>query len=166
MHLDQNRYRTLAQNPRCLNNPNQNLGTLAQTMGSLASASPASVKAMGAEGVCLCGKAETPHVLPGAVRVTGKLPPEVIQRVIRQATPQFRSCYKRALGDHSELEGSVTVVFTINARGGVVNAHDDHSTLASAATVACMLQVVSALKFAQPPSGEVEVVESWQFKPG
>ena len=52
-----------------------------------------------------------PSLREGAVQVNGRLPPEVIQRIVRQNFGRFRLCYEDGLKSNPELAGRVTVKF-------------------------------------------------------
>ncbi len=99
--------------------------------------------------VCTCG----------GVSVNGRLPPEVIQRVVRQNMGRFRYCYERALEGHPELRGRVVTRFLI-ARDGSVAASEDvtqETDLADASAVACIGRGFAALSFPAPEGGTVNV---------
>src|SRR5687767_8833631 len=56
-----------------------------------------------------------PQLRQGSTRVEGpgRLPPEVIQRIVRQNFGRFRLCYETELKKQPELTGKVEVTFTI-----------------------------------------------------
>ena len=53
----------------------------------------------------------------GATQVNGRLPPEVIQRIVRQNFGRFRLCYENGLRNNPNLQGRVTVKFVIDRSG-------------------------------------------------
>ncbi|MFO0555894.1 MAG: AgmX/PglI C-terminal domain-containing protein [Polyangiaceae bacterium] len=90
------------------------------------------------------------------VEVTsGKLPPEVIQRVVRSRFDDFRGCQRRAAGDPS---GTVRVRFVIEEDGSVRDVEDAGSDLADPSVVACVERAFEAMKFPAPTGGTIEVV--------
>jgi Ca-activated chloride channel family protein len=103
------------------------------------------------EGVCLCGDgrdvSKAPRVRAGAVTVRGKLPPEVVQRIVRGQLGNLRRCYERALGANPALTGTVRVAFTIDTAGRVISARDAGSTLPDADGVACIVNLFAELHF-------------------
>jgi outer membrane biosynthesis protein TonB len=110
-----------------------------------------------------------PHV-PGlraeATTVNGRLPPEVIQRIVRSSFGAIRRCYDAGLARDAGLKGLVRVRFVIGRDGRVSEARDESSTLADAEVVACIVNTFAALSFPQPEGGVVTVVYPIAFRPG
>jgi len=48
--------------------------------------------------------------------VNGRLPPEVIQRIVRQNFGRFRNCYESSLRTNPSLTGRVAVKFRHRSR--------------------------------------------------
>lgn len=107
-----------------------------------------------------------PRVRMGAVNVTGRLPPEVIQRIVRQNFGRFRLCYEQGLTQNPNLEGRVTTRFTINASGEVAGAQNGGSDIPDASVVSCVVNAMSGLSFPQPEGGSVVVAYPIMFSPG
>jgi hypothetical protein len=107
-----------------------------------------------------------PVVRQGATTVSGRLPPEVIQRIVRQNFGRFRLCYENGLRANPNLSGRVTVRFSIGRDGSVDNVADGGSDLPSAAVVACVVRSFGALSFPQPEGGLVTVNYPIIFAPG
>jgi hypothetical protein len=93
-----------------------------------------------------------------AAQVNGRLPPEVVQRIVRQSHGRFRFCYERGLARDPSLEGRVTVRFVIARDGSVSTAQDGGSELRDADVVSCVVRGFSSLSFPQPEGGIVTVV--------
>lgn len=110
-------------------------------------------------------RSRAPRVRMGVATVSGRLPPEVIQRVVRQNYGRMRVCYEQGLGTDPNLEGRVGVRFVIGADGAVIAASDAGSTIASARVVACVVQAFRTLTFPNPEGGVVAVVYPIQFGP-
>ncbi|WP_437813809.1 AgmX/PglI C-terminal domain-containing protein [Sorangium sp. So ce1078] len=110
-------------------------------------------------------RAAAPSVRMGAVQVSGRLPPEVIQRIVRQSFGRFRLCYESALQRDAGLQGRVAVRFTIDRSGAVVNARDGGSDLPDGAVVSCVVRAFHALSFPAPEGGSVDVVYPVLFAP-
>jgi hypothetical protein len=108
----------------------------------------------------------TPGARAGATSVSGRLPPEVIQRIVRQNYGVFRACYEAGLAKEPELEGLVRVAFVIGRDGKVSQSRDDGSTLPDPDVVACVVAGFRKLSFPQPEGGIVTVVYPIQFSPG
>ena len=87
-----------------------------------------------------------------------RLPPEVIQRTVRQNFGRFRSCYERGLAGDSKLEGRVAVRFVIARDGSVASAAEAGSDLPNARVVACVVHAYYGPCFPEPTGGIVTVV--------
>lgn len=91
--------------------------------------------------------------------ITGKLPPEVIRRIVRQHLGRIRLCYEKALVSKPALEGKVTVRFVISKSGAVASASDaGGSTIADKNVIDCALKVFKAMSFPAPADGAIVVV--------
>lgn len=106
-----------------------------------------------------------PSLRQGAVMVNGKLPTEVIQRIIRQNFGRFRLCYENGLRTNAKLAGRVTVKFTIEKSGAVVNPGDGGSDLPDKTVIGCVVKGFSNLSFPSPASGIVNVTYPIIFAP-
>jgi hypothetical protein len=98
-------------------------------------------------------------------QVSGRLPPEVIQRVVRANFGRFRGCYERGLVKNPTLQGRVTGRFLIARDGSVAHASDGGSDLPDAGVVACVVSAFSALSFPVPEGGTVVVEYPLSFSP-
>ncbi len=94
----------------------------------------------------------------GATTVNGRLPPEVVQRVVRQNFGRFNLCYSNALRDNPSLKGRVTAKLVINRDGSVGSTQDGGSDLPDQNVIQCVLRGIGNLSFPQPESGVVTVV--------
>ncbi|WP_437275102.1 AgmX/PglI C-terminal domain-containing protein [Sorangium sp. So ce375] len=106
-----------------------------------------------------------PMVRMGATQVSGRLPPEVIQRIVRQNFGRFRLCYERGLQRDPDLQGRVVVRFTIDQRGAIVNARDGGSDLPDGTVVSCVVRGFHDVIFPAPEGGNVDVVFPIRFSP-
>ena len=112
------------------------------------------------------GSKATPRLREGAVQVTGRLPPEVIRRIVRQNFGRFRLCYENGLRGHPGLAGRVSTRFVIDRSGSVASAANEGSDLPSASTVACVVRGFGNLSFPEPEAGgSVSVVFPITFSP-
>jgi hypothetical protein len=93
----------------------------------------------------------------------GRIPPEVVQRVVRERFGAFRSCYEQGLPRNPDLVGVVRVRFVIDRDGTVTSAQDDGSTVPDAAVVNCVVNEYSKLSFPRPEGGIVTVVYPIDF---
>jgi len=109
-------------------------------------------------------RARPPRVRMGATNVTGRLPPEVIQRIVRQNFGRFRLCYESALRNNPALRGTVVVRFVIGRDGRVANVSGS-GNLPDEAMVSCVVRAFYGLSFPQPEGGIVNVSYPIAFTP-
>ncbi len=107
-----------------------------------------------------------PKVRMGATTVSGRLPPEVIQRIVRQNYGRFRMCYEQGLGRNPNLEGRVSARFVIGRDGSVSNVSNGGSDLPDSGVVSCVVSAFYGLSFPQPEGGIVTVVYPIMLAPG
>lgn len=113
------------------------------------------------------GSGDTPPTLrQGSTTVSGRLAPEVIQRVVRQNYGRFRLCYENGLRANPTLMGKVVARYTIDATGKTVDVKDGGSTLADAAVVQCVLRGFGNFVYPKPDGGVVVVSYPILFEPG
>ncbi len=111
-------------------------------------------------------RSRPPQVRMGATTVTGSLPPEVVQRIVRQNYGRFRLCYENGLRNNPNLQGRVSVRFVIGRDGSVSNVGNAGSDLPDASVVACVVRSYQGLTFPEPEAGIVTVVYPIMFSPG
>jgi hypothetical protein len=104
--------------------------------------------------------------LVGSTNVSGHLPPEVIQRIVRQNYGRFRGCYESGLRGNPNLTGRVTARFIIGRDGAVSNAANGGSDLPDSGVVSCVLSQFYGLSFPSPENGIVTVSYPILFTPG
>ena len=127
----------------------------------LDAASPEALDAPDAGGRADAGSS----VRAGAVSVNGRLPTEVVQRVVRQNFGRFRLCYVGGLGANPGLQGRVTVKFVIDRDGTVTSTADGGSDLPDQGVVKCVVRAFGAVTFPPPEAGIVTVVYPLFFTP-
>ncbi|HEY2513961.1 MAG TPA: AgmX/PglI C-terminal domain-containing protein [Polyangiaceae bacterium] len=108
----------------------------------------------------------SPSLRQGATQVNGRLPPEVIQRIVRQNFGRFRLCYENGLRTNPNLQGRVAIKFVIDRSGSVSTASDGGSDLPDQSVVSCVVRGFGNLSFPQPEGGIVTVVYPIIFNPG
>jgi FHA domain len=111
-------------------------------------------------------KVSAPRIREGATSVNGRLPPEVIQRIVRQNFGRFRLCYENGMKNNPNLQGRVTVKFVIDRSGAVAMTADGGSDLPDQGVVQCVVRGFGNLSFPQPEGGMVTVVYPIMFNPG
>ena len=107
-----------------------------------------------------------PSLRQGATQVNGRLPPEVIQRIVRQNFGRFRLCYENGLRSNPNLAGRVAVRFVIDRTGAVSTSADGGSDMPDRGVVSCVVRGFGNLVFPQPEGGIVTVVYPIIFNPG
>jgi hypothetical protein len=98
-----------------------------------------------------------------ASHVSGRLPPEAVQRVVRQGFGRFRRCYDDVRREQPALSARVSTSFVIGRDGSVTSASssgDGPSRLG-----ACVADAFRALSFPRPEGGVVKVVYPIVFSP-
>ena len=103
-------------------------------------------------------RVRAPRIGGDEVAVNGRLPPEAIQRVVRQNDGRFRFCYENGLRANPTLAGRVTVKFVIDRHGAVAVASDGGSDLPDATVRQCVISSFTTLSFPEPANGTVMVV--------
>jgi hypothetical protein len=104
-----------------------------------------------------------PKLSQGATTVSGRLPPEVIQRIVRQNFGRLRLCYENGLRKDPTLGGEVRVKFVIDRTGSVATSQaaadvPAERALKDPAVVACVVRAFQGLSFPEPEGGIVTVV--------
>jgi hypothetical protein len=98
-------------------------------------------------------------------KVTGKLAPEPIVRIIRANFPKFRACYAEGLERDDSMKGTVTAKLTITAAGKLENvALASDSTLKDEAVRKCVLGVYQSLTFPLPDTGKAQVTSTIEYR--
>ncbi len=108
---------------------------------------------------------KAPTIRQGAITVNGRLPPEVISRIVRQNFGRFRLCYENGLRSNPTLQGRVATRLVIGRDGAVSQSSDGGSDLPDQAVVACVVRSFGSLSFPQPEGGIVTVVYPVIFAP-
>jgi hypothetical protein len=98
-----------------------------------------------------------PMVRMGASMVSGRVPPETVQRIVRQNFGRFRACYQAALLANPKLKGRVTVDFIIPRDGIVTKTSLNASDINAPTMEKCVVEAFKGLAFAGPDSGIIRV---------
>ena len=106
-----------------------------------------------------------PGVRMGATTVSGRLPPEVIQRIVRQQFGRVRLCYEKALRASARTAGRLTVSFVIEMDGEVSHVTTTGADEVGADLAACTARVVQGVTFPAPEGGVVRVSYPFIFSP-
>ena len=108
----------------------------------------------------------SPSLRQGTTTVNGRLPPEVIQRIVRQNFGRFKLCYTEGLRNNPSLQGRVAVKFVIGRDGSVQTSQDGGSDIPDSNVTQCVIRGFGNLSFPQPEGGIVTVVYPLIFSPG
>jgi len=107
-----------------------------------------------------------PVARPSRSQVNGRLPPEVIQTIVRQNFGTLRKCYEAGLARDRNLAGKVETKFVIGRDGKVSSsAPSEGTTLEDAAVTSCVAAEFAKLTFPAPEGGIVTVVYPVIFSP-
>lgn len=106
-----------------------------------------------------------PRLRIGETTASGHIPPEVIQRVVRQNFGRFKACYENGLRNNPNLQGRVAVRFIIGHDGNVQSAANGGSDMPDAGVVSCVTKAFYSLNFPQPDQGIVTVTYPIAFSP-
>lgn len=98
--------------------------------------------------------------------ISGRIAPEVIQRIVRQSFGRFRLCYENGLRNNPNLAGRVSVRFIIDRSGRVSSTANAGSDLPDSAVVSCVVRSFSGMSFPEPENGIVSVTYPISFSPG
>ena len=96
----------------------------------------------------------------------GRIPPDVVMRIVRAALPQFNSCYLARQKLNPTLRGVVEVHAIIDTRGDVESAYPGRRTsMLDKDVTKCVLAVFRKLKFPEPEGAAVELNYPIEFLP-
>ena len=107
---------------------------------------------------------EPPRVRVGAVQVSGHVPAELIQRIVRQNFGRFRLCYESGLRRAPDLQGRISVRFTIQRDGSVADASVVASEIGPEVPT-CIARAMYGLSFPAPDGGSVTIVYPFKLGP-
>jgi hypothetical protein len=110
---------------------------------------------------------KAPRVTPlGTTTVNGRIPAEVIQRIVRQNYGRFRVCYEQGLRSNPSLTGRVAARFVIGRDGSVSSVANSGSDLPDPNVTQCVTSTFYGLSFPEPDGGIVTVIYPILFTPG
>lgn len=102
----------------------------------------------------------------GEISSNGRLPAEVIQRIVRQNFGRMRLCYENGLRGNPGLQGRVSTKFVIGRDGAVATSQDAGSDLPDQKVVSCVVSSFANLSFPAPEGGIATVVYPLSLSPG
>lgn len=98
--------------------------------------------------------------------LAGRLPPEVIQSIVRQSYPRFRHCFESGLARNARLSDEVAVRFVIGEDGTVTTLSVERNTLPDCEVARCVRDEYRNIRFPAPQGGPVVVVYPIMLEPG
>ncbi len=101
----------------------------------------------------------------GRLTVTGRLPPEVIQRILRQQRSRLITCYEAGLKQKPDLSGTVGISFVIKTDGTISQVQDAGSTLSDSGVRDCFVRALRTVSFPAPEGGVVKVQAPFELTP-
>jgi hypothetical protein len=110
--------------------------------------------------------AKAPILRNPTIESNGRLPAEVIQRIVRQNFGRFRLCYEAGLRANPGLTGRIATKFVIGRDGAVMQASDAGSDLPDQNVVACVVRSFNSLSFPAPEGGVATVTYPLTLSPG
>jgi hypothetical protein len=109
-------------------------------------------------------KPKTVKMIEAGTDIQGRLPPDVIKRIVRANYPRFRACYESGLKRDPGLKGTVSVMFIIDTSGAVESASGAGGTMTDGTVSSCVVGVYRTLSFPEPEGGKVRVTYPIDFQ--
>ncbi len=111
-------------------------------------------------------KSRAPKVIAGTPQIRGSLDRETIRRIIRRHRNEYRYCYEKQLNKKRDLNGKITVKFTIAGNGSVIASSIADSTMNNSSVESCLTRKIKRWVFPAPKGGGIVVVKyPFIFKP-
>jgi len=108
-------------------------------------------------------KARYVKMIETGTDIQGKLPPEIVKRIVRANFPRFRACYQQGLKKDPDLSGTVSTSFVIDSTGAVDNVTLGKGTMKDTQVAECVRGVFKTLSFPEPEAGKVKVTYPIDF---
>lgn len=97
--------------------------------------------------------------------VGGRLPPQVIQHIVRNRYPEIRKCYEMGLAVNPNLKGRIVTRFIIGRDGLVSGAHIVENEIPDCRVTECVREAIAGCVFPRPEDGTVAVVYPIKVEP-
>ncbi len=94
-----------------------------------------------------------------------RMPPEIVQSVVRAGAAPLAACYQTALAAQPGLAGEIALRFTVDASGAPQGTTVARTTLPAGAFQACVLTAFGALRFPASSAGVLTVNYPLAFAP-
>lgn len=96
--------------------------------------------------------------------VAGRLPEEVVQRIVRPSFGRLRTCYEALRRADPSAKGTVSTAFVIDETGAVTSAKTDAGTITDPAMRSCVQGIFKRMSFPEPAAGKVDVTYAIAFR--
>ncbi|MGE0786188.1 MAG: TonB family protein [Sandaracinaceae bacterium] len=93
------------------------------------------------------------------------IPPEAIERVLRQGETQIRTCYEARLNEVPDLSLTMEILILVDPDGHVDRAEVTRGRTADDALTRCALDVARRWRFLPPRTGAVTLRRSFELRP-
>jgi TonB family protein len=105
-----------------------------------------------------------PQIGTGTAEVEGgSLDPAKISSVVRRRLAAIKGCYERSLRRNPDLQGKISVRFTIGPTGAVVEISVESNTMGDEEVARCIVSVMRGWRFPKPEGGSVTVAYPFIF---
>jgi hypothetical protein len=101
----------------------------------------------------------------GKREVSRRLPPEVIQKVVRSGFANVGVCYDQGVARDPDLAGHIAIRFVIDLDGTTIDARVASNTLRDCGVAQCVANSFLKLRFPKPDKGKVTIVYPISFSP-
>jgi len=138
--------------------------------GSVQGLSQSDLATLGADALPSAKQGPPPSAAPGIVtvepiQVMGKLPQDVVTRIVRASTARLRACYERELAQNPATQGKVVIRFEVEPKGSVATIIDNGSDIKSQNVIQCVIAQVRRMSFPEPESGNVVATMTLRMAP-
>ncbi len=105
----------------------------------------------------------TAKLLERSVEISGRLPPEVVRRILRASYPRLRRCYESLRERDPNARGTLVGALVIIASGSVASARLSGGTLTDESFGRCAGDLFRSLSFPKSEGGSVKVDFAYGF---
>lgn len=88
---------------------------------------------------------------------SGSLDPAAIAAVVRRRLAAIKGCYERSLNRNPDLQGKITIRFTIGPTGAIVDISAESNTMGDDGVAQCIISRMRGWRFPKPEGGSVTV---------
>ncbi len=89
-----------------------------------------------------------------------------LESVVKRRAGAIRACYEQRLQVKNNLQGKITIRWTIDTEGNVSAANSTSDSMGDSETTNCLLRTIRRMKFEKPEGGVCVVQWPFVFSPG